>query len=250
MAFENPAPPTVGEDGRWSPPEPTDAMEFTPSVSVIICAYTLDRLSDVLEAIRSIEQQDAPPSEIIVVVDHNPQLLIAIGDAVQGEIVLLQNRFNRGLSGLRNTGIAQATGDPRGVFVDDAVADPGCLRRLSAPCVEPKVIGAGALIEPVWPGSRPSRVPAEFLWVVRLFLRWTRARKRQRVLLGAAMCLRRDVFVRAGGSRWSARQKACQSAFWLRGDGAVHPARLAPTLPTAISFSNPSARAAVQGVAA
>jgi GT2 family glycosyltransferase/O-antigen/teichoic acid export membrane protein len=198
MAFEKSPPSTIGEDRRWSRWQQTDAMEVAASVSVVICVYTFDRLSDVLEAIRSIVRQDAPPSEIIVVVDHNPPLLTAIRDAVQGEIVLLQNGFDRGLSGARNTGIAQATGELVAFLDDDAIADSDCLRRLSERCLEPGVIGAGALIEPVWPGSRPRWLPPEFFWVVGCSYAGQEP-GRTRNLLGAAMCIRRDVFVRVGG---------------------------------------------------
>jgi GT2 family glycosyltransferase/O-antigen/teichoic acid export membrane protein len=198
MAFERYRPSTLSEDRCCSQWQSPNAMEIGTSVSVVICTYTFDRLSDVLDAIRSIERQDAPPYEIIVVVDHNPPLLTAIQDAVEGEIVLVQNRFDRGLSGARNTGIAQATGELVVFLDDDAVADPECLRRLSERCVEPQVIGAGALIEPVWPGAPPSWLPPEFLWVVGCSYAGQEPGS-TRNLLGAVMCIRRDVFVRVGG---------------------------------------------------
>jgi hypothetical protein len=46
----------------------------SPAVSVVICAYTLDRWDDTLAAIRSVLGQTLPPEQVIVVSDHNPQL--------------------------------------------------------------------------------------------------------------------------------------------------------------------------------
>ncbi|HEX3033369.1 MAG TPA: glycosyltransferase, partial [Bacillota bacterium] len=43
-------------------------------VSVIICTYALVRLDDLLKAVESVQAQSYPALEIIVVVDHNPQL--------------------------------------------------------------------------------------------------------------------------------------------------------------------------------
>jgi GT2 family glycosyltransferase/O-antigen/teichoic acid export membrane protein len=168
------------------------------SVSVIICGYKLERLSDILEAIRSVQCQDVPPSELIVVVDHNPPLLAAIGESVRNEVLLTENFYERGLSGARNTGIAHATGDLVLFLDDDAVADPACLRQLAKRCLEPHVIGACALIEPVWPGSRPAWFPGEFLWIVGCSYNGLKAGQ-TRNLLGAAMCIRRDVFPKTGG---------------------------------------------------
>ena len=41
-----------------------------PDVSVVICAYTEERWSDLIAAIQSVQQQTCPPREILVVIDH------------------------------------------------------------------------------------------------------------------------------------------------------------------------------------
>ena len=45
----------------------------TPSVSVIICAYTLDRWTSLQEAIASCSNQTRQPDEVIVVIDYNDE---------------------------------------------------------------------------------------------------------------------------------------------------------------------------------
>jgi GT2 family glycosyltransferase/O-antigen/teichoic acid export membrane protein len=174
------------------------ALGDAPTISVVICAYTFDRFADVLAAIESVQRQDLAPTEIIVVVDHNESLLAAIGNAVREGITLVSNRFERGLSGARNTGIAEADGGVVAFFDDDAVADPSCLRLLAERCAEPGVIGAGALIEPLWPDATPSWFPGEFLWVVGCTYKGLEPGK-TRNLLGAAMCMRSTVFLEVGG---------------------------------------------------
>ena len=49
----------------WSPPR--------PKVSVIICAYTDDRWSQLTKSVASVEAQTSPPIEIIVCIDHNEE---------------------------------------------------------------------------------------------------------------------------------------------------------------------------------
>ena len=198
MAFEHGNPSTSRGQGGCAPSLRRDLAEPLSTLSVIICAYTFDRLSDVLAAIQSVERQDMRPSEIIVVVDHNPPLRAAIGEAAPRGVVIAENRFEREFAGARNTGIAVASGRLVAFLDDDAIADPACLRHLSDRCQEPQVIGAGALIEPVWPDLAPSWFPDEFLWVVGCSYAGLEP-GRTRNLLGAAMCLRRDVFTEVGG---------------------------------------------------
>jgi glycosyltransferase involved in cell wall biosynthesis len=43
--------------------------------SVIICAHTQERWQDLIEAVTSVAQQTLPPHQIVVVIDHNPDML-------------------------------------------------------------------------------------------------------------------------------------------------------------------------------
>jgi len=170
----------------------------TPTISAIICAYTLDRLSDVVEAVESMECQQPPPSQIIVVVDHNRSLMTALRSRISDRSILIENSFERGLSGARNSGIARATGRLVFFLDDDAVADSDCLRVLSGRCMERGVIGAGATIAPLFNVPCPSWFPPEFLWVVGCTYLGLKPGP-VRNLLGAAMCIRRDALDKAGG---------------------------------------------------
>lgn len=45
------------------------------TISVIICSYTEQRWDDLLAIVNSVRQQTLPANEIIIVIDHNPNLL-------------------------------------------------------------------------------------------------------------------------------------------------------------------------------
>ena len=49
--------------------------EHAETVTVVICAYSEHRWSDLLTAVDSVRNQSRPAHEIIVVVDHNQALL-------------------------------------------------------------------------------------------------------------------------------------------------------------------------------
>ncbi|GAJ08666.1 unnamed protein product, partial [marine sediment metagenome] len=43
-------------------------------VSVVICAYTTERLQDIHEAVDSVRAQTLKPHEVILALDHNEEL--------------------------------------------------------------------------------------------------------------------------------------------------------------------------------
>ena len=53
-------------------------------LSVIICAYTLDRWDQLVEAVASVHAQSTPAAEVVVVVDHNDELLERAGQTLAG----------------------------------------------------------------------------------------------------------------------------------------------------------------------
>ena len=175
------------------------SVAATPTSAVIICAYTDERLDDIRSAVRSVQSQQPAPDELLLVVDHNP----ALRERLQGEltgVTILENRHRQGLAGARNTGVEAATGDIVVFLDDDAAAEPGWLAALLDTYREPDVLGAGGVIDPIWPGDRPRWLPAEFDWVVGCTYRGgATTRSPIRNLIGASMSLRRGVFDAAGG---------------------------------------------------
>ena len=179
----------------------SDPAATRPSVSVVICAYTMGRWNELRAAVQSVQAQTSAPGEVIVVVDHAPELQARAQSEFAG-VRVIANRFARGLSGARNSGVAVARGEIVAFLDDDARAAPDWLARLCVHYADPSVLGAGGAIEPDWAGSRPRWMPQEFDWVVGCTYRGMPARAGVvRNLIGANMSLRRAAIDACGGFR-------------------------------------------------
>jgi glycosyltransferase involved in cell wall biosynthesis len=167
-------------------------------VAVVICAYSMDRWSELAAAVRSCAEQTRLPDQVVVVIDHNDELLRRAKAAFENAIVVA-NRWTQGLSGARNTGVAVATSDTVAFMDDDAVADPEWLANLIAPLRDETVVGSGGWISPRW-DTPPTWFPDEFRWVVGCSYPGLPASNgRVRNPIGANMVIRRHVFARVGG---------------------------------------------------
>lgn len=171
-----------------------------PTLSVVICAYTLDRWADIVAAVGSLRDQTRPPHEVLLVSDHADELL-ARARATFPDVRCLPSDGPRGLSGARNTGVAAATGDVVAFLDDDAAADPDWVARtLEVYTGDDAVIGVGGGVRPSWRAPRPGWFPDEFLWVVGCsYTGLPTARAEIRNPIGANMSFLRAVFEKAGG---------------------------------------------------
>jgi GT2 family glycosyltransferase len=176
-----------------------EGLELTRDVSVIVCAYTLDRWDQLSEALRSAAGQAPPPIEVILVVDHNPDLFERARVEFP-DVRVVENAGVKGLSGGRNTGLAEASGEIAAFLDDDAEADPGWLAALLAPYEDGRVVATGGKVVPVWDTARPRWMPEEFDWVVGCSYRGLpQAEAPVRNPIGCSMSLRRQAAVDAGG---------------------------------------------------
>ena len=172
-----------------------------PTSTVVICSHSLERWDLLHDAVSSVLAQDHPADEVIVVVDHNEDLLERSRLAFEG-VAVLANVYGRGLSGARNTGVDAARGDVIGFLDDDAVAVSDWLRYLLGPYRDPSVAGVGGLIRPDWVAGRPSWFPEEFDWVVGCTYRGLPTSAAPvRNLIGASMSMRASALAAAGPFR-------------------------------------------------
>jgi glycosyltransferase involved in cell wall biosynthesis len=191
----------VGEkDDRGLEIRPARSSFGAPqTVSVVICTYTERRWNSLVDAIRSMRIQRRRPDQLIVVIDHNEELLRRVQSTFPSDVTVFSNAEVTGLSGARNTGVRGATSDVVAFLDDDAEADPGWLEELLAQYLA-HIVGAGGAVLPVWPGSgRPCWFPQEFDWVVGCSYRgMPDTVAPQRNLIGAGMSFRRLVFDEVG----------------------------------------------------
>jgi hypothetical protein len=170
-------------------------------VTVVVCTYSHERRELLDRALDALADQVAPAAEVVVVVDHNDELLMDLWGA-RPELTIVPNAGERGLSGARNTGVARARSAVVAFLDDDASPEPDWVARLAA-AYEPGVLGVGGRIDPVWPdGRRPGWFPAELDWVVGCtYLGVRTSTGPVRNMLGANMSFRTAELRAAGGFR-------------------------------------------------
>ncbi|HEY7138098.1 MAG TPA: glycosyltransferase family 2 protein [Acidimicrobiia bacterium] len=168
------------------------------SATVVICTHDAERWPALCRAVGSVRAQLRPAHQIVVVVDHADELAARARDAFSDALVVT-NVHGRGLAGARNSALAHSVGDIVVFLDDDASAEPTWLDQLLAVYEDPRVIGAGGAVVPVWPAGRPRWFPTEFDWVVGCS--WVGLPDRVapvRNPIGASMSFRRGAFACAG----------------------------------------------------
>ncbi|MCZ2829864.1 glycosyltransferase family 2 protein [Modestobacter sp. VKM Ac-2986] len=169
------------------------------TISVVVCAYTLARWEDITAAVASLREQTRRPDQVLLVSDHNPELLDRARAAFP-DVTCLPNTGPQGLSGARNTGVAAATGDVVAFLDDDAAAGPDWVAAMLEAYRDDDVIGVGGAVLPGWRAPRPAWFPDEFLWVVGCsYTGQPTTRAEIRNPIGANMSFRRSTFASAGG---------------------------------------------------
>lgn len=168
-------------------------------VSVVMCAYTLDRWDDILRAVHSVQEQAPAVNELVLVCDHNDALRRRAEEELQG-VQVIENTDVRGLSGARNTGLRVASGRIVAFLDDDAAAEPEWAKELAAGYADVEVIGVGGVSDPAWVVGRPAWFPPEFDWVVGCSYRGLpTVTGPVRNMIGSNMSFRREVFAEIGG---------------------------------------------------
>jgi cellulose synthase/poly-beta-1,6-N-acetylglucosamine synthase-like glycosyltransferase len=176
-------------------------VEYRPSASIVIPTHSEKRWSLLERTIASAKAQEYPAAEIVVVVDHNPELYRRARRDLAG-VTVLENLYAQGVSGNRNTG-AFHTHTPLIAFLDDdTIAATDWLGSLVAPFADPDVVGTGGGISPAWEGSRPRWMPDEFLWAVGgSYAGMPTTTAQIRNVWSASMVVRRETFLAVGGFR-------------------------------------------------
>jgi cellulose synthase/poly-beta-1,6-N-acetylglucosamine synthase-like glycosyltransferase len=172
-----------------------------PSVSVVIPACSLDRWDSLYEAVASVQAQTVQALETVVVIDHHPELMAKAASELPG-VTVIANAGTRGASGARNAGAAASRGEMLAFLDDDAIASPNWLESLLQHFKDPKVVGAGGRLEPLWKTRRPQWFPQEFDWAVGCsYMGMPDSATIVRNVWSNAMAIRRQAFDAVGGFR-------------------------------------------------
>ena len=188
----------IGESSRWNGCSP-DVRVRPLRISVVICAYSSERWDALVAAVQSSFGQTLRPVEVVVVIDHNDDLLRrATAEFRDGRV--MPNRGTKGLSGARNTGVAATTGDVIAFLDDDSFAEPDWLEQLAGPLTDSRIAGVGGWIVPKWVDGPARWLPESYYWVIGCsYAGLPSSQARVRNPIGANMALRRDIFTSVGG---------------------------------------------------
>ncbi|HTA98333.1 MAG TPA: glycosyltransferase [Solirubrobacteraceae bacterium] len=182
--------------------DPSESTSDTSSeVSVVICAYTEQRWDELLAAVSSVQGQSVAAKEIIVVIDNNPALLARVHEALP-DVIAEENSGGRGAGQARNRAVGLAGSSIVAFLDDDAVATPEWIERAAIAFEDPRVIGVGGTIEPIWEEGRPRWMAEEFYWTLGCTYPGLPTEPAPiRNLIAANMFVRREAFLELGGFR-------------------------------------------------
>lgn len=171
-----------------------------PTFGAVVCAYSDERRDELVAAIESLLDQSHKLDQIVLVIDHNDDLLADSREKFEPRgVKVVPNAAKQGLSGARNTGIETIDTEIVAFLDDDATAESDWAALIADAYEDDHVIGAGGSIEPRWETARPKWFPEEFLWVVGCTYRgMPTERASVRNMIGANMSLRSNVFDSAG----------------------------------------------------
>jgi len=166
-------------------------------ISVVICAYTLERWELLTRAVESVVAEDVA-DQLIVVIDHNDELLER-SLATWPDASVIANAGDRGLSDARNTGVEIARSELIAFLDDDAAGEPGWLTNLCNPFNDESVGLTAGRVLPEWAEGQPTWFPDEFMWVVGCsYAGQPTIPIVIRNPIGASMAVRRAVFAEVG----------------------------------------------------
>jgi cellulose synthase/poly-beta-1,6-N-acetylglucosamine synthase-like glycosyltransferase len=176
-------------------------LRVAVDVSVVVATYTEARWDDLAACLSALRLQTVSPVEVIVVVDHNQQLLESARKAFPAAKVI-GNGHARGLAGARNAGVEVAQGSIVAFVDDDARPEPDWLERLYRCFEDPAAVGAGGALIPRWPNGTPRWIPSEFYWVIGCsYTGLPEQLASVRNPIGANMAVRRRTLDEIGGFR-------------------------------------------------
>ncbi|UCE75063.1 MAG: glycosyltransferase family 2 protein [Methanomassiliicoccales archaeon] len=134
-------------------------------VSVVICTYDTNRLSDTLSSINSVLSQNYNDKEVIVVVDRNKELYNRLKYLIKSPKVTLLLSNNSGLSACRNLARRHVRGGVIAFLDDDAVASKNWLHYLSKCYEDENVLCVGGRINAHPYTPIPDSFPKEMYWI-------------------------------------------------------------------------------------
>jgi glucosyl-dolichyl phosphate glucuronosyltransferase len=139
-------------------------------LSIVITAYTTERIKDIYELLDSLKAQTYLNTEIFFIVERSQALLEKVKSYVAvnqiSNIKILFNTGEPGLSAARNLGIKEAGGDIIAFIDDDVVLNPDWAEQMVKAYQQDSIIGVTGPAIPLWEDESMSWFPEEFYWII------------------------------------------------------------------------------------
>ena len=150
----------VPQDGTRSP---------NPSLSIVVTSFTLDRLDDVTNLLRSIRDQACPGLETVFVAEQSPDLARRVRERAARlslPVRVLVNDGEAGVGVCRNMGIVASAAEVVALVDDDTILFPGWAQEMiQSYSLDPDVVGITGPAIPLWEDDAMSWFPREFYWM-------------------------------------------------------------------------------------
>ena len=174
-------------------------MRQSPLLSIVVTSYTTERINDIYELLDSIKAQTYPDIEIVFIIERSEELLNRVNDYVkqkdiaQAKVIFSQDKL--GLSGARNLGATEASGEIISFVDDDVVFFTDWAEEIVKGYKDDSIIGVTGPGFPIWEDEKMNWLPEELHWIVSCtaFTGWQGARI-VRSAWGMNMSFRREAF--------------------------------------------------------
>jgi len=146
------------------------SIRQSPLLSLVITAYTTERLSDIYELLESVKNQTLKNMETIFVTERS-QLLFEKVKAYAEEkampnMTVVFNDGEPGQSPARNLGVKHSSGDIIAFVDDDVVLFPDWAEEMVKTYHDDSIIGVTGPAFPLWEDESMSWLPEEFYWII------------------------------------------------------------------------------------
>ena len=171
----------------------------SPIISIVVTAYTIERINDIFELLDSVQAQTFKDLETIFIIERSEELMYKVNDYIkQKNIACVNAIFSKdkiGLSGARNLGITKAKGKIIAFIDDDVVLFPNWAEEMVKAYHDESTIGVTGPGLPMWEDNKLKWLPEELYWIVSAtaFTGWTEERA-VRSAWGMNMSFRREAF--------------------------------------------------------
>lgn len=170
---------------------------YNPLVSIVICAFSSNRLEKTVYCINSVFNNTYKNYEIILVIDGNHELkqMMDYKFKESKNMTIIENEKNEGPSISRNRGVEHAKGDIVVFIDDDGFATHYWLENIVKDFSEyPEIFAVGGKLLPVYEnGSK--KLPEELLWLVGgTYKGYAENKQLVRNVFTGNMAVKRDIF--------------------------------------------------------